>query len=101
MSEGRIELTPGYDNNLVFLSVLIAFVGSYMCISLVEQLRLLTVTIFDARKKGGRYEETTKSSEDSKLHSSDSAEVVVKSLKQVYSSKILLSYTILVSSTAL
>lgn len=98
MSGGRIELKAVYDNNLVFLSVLIAFVGSYMCISLVEQLRLLTVTIYDARKKGGRIDESTKSSEDSRVSSGNSAEVVVKSLKQVYSSKIALSYTILVSN---
>ena len=96
----RTELTCDFDPAMVVLSFLVAYVGSYMAISLLEQLRLYQVNIMDAEivAKANETESSSRSQASDEESGSQAGEVIVgKKQRFLFNSKEGMKFAILVS----
>lgn len=100
------ELRMVFDPAMVVLSILVAYVGSYMSISLLEQLRLYQINVMDAEimenAEAASVEEnslngTQKSFSTRSVDSNNSDNVIVGKKRYLFNSKEGMKFAILVS----
>lgn len=103
----REELRCVMDPAMVLLSILMAYIGSYMAISLLEQLRLYQVNIMDADLIQSLTETDDKSSDKNSIDDNTNTNINTKSNEvavgktYLFNSKAQMKFAILVSLISL